>query len=84
VLYQKLRKVGNSYVVTVPRDEVEQLGLQEGQLVAVEVRRVRVVPELPPRVAAAVEATIRENIEGLRYLAEFDRREHGESPQDKP
>lgn len=48
VFVASLRHVGNSTVVTVPRDEMERLGLQEGQTVTVEVRpaAVTVQPEL--------------------------------------
>ncbi len=43
-----LRRVGNSAVVTVPREEMERLGLAEGQSVTVEVRpaELRVEPRL--------------------------------------
>ena len=43
-----LRRVGNSAVVTVPRDEIDRLGLEEGQSVTVEVRpaELRVEPIL--------------------------------------
>lgn len=32
MIWQKLRKVGNSYVVTLPKEEVERQHLQEEQL----------------------------------------------------
>ncbi len=32
----KLRKVGNSYVVTVPMDSIERFGLKEGDFLAIE------------------------------------------------
>jgi antitoxin component of MazEF toxin-antitoxin module len=41
----QLRKVGNSWVVTVPRDELETLGIPEGATVTVEVREARVSTE---------------------------------------
>jgi antitoxin component of MazEF toxin-antitoxin module len=41
----QLRKVGNSWVVTVPRDEMEALGIPEGATVTVEVRQARVSVE---------------------------------------
>lgn len=31
---QQLRKVGNSYVITVPKAEVERLGAKEGDYIA--------------------------------------------------
>ena len=30
---QKIRKSGNNYVVTIPKDEMERLGLHEGDMV---------------------------------------------------
>jgi antitoxin component of MazEF toxin-antitoxin module len=65
----KLRKSGNSYVVTVPREEIERLGLVEGQLVSVEVRSLEVRPKLAPDVREAFEASWKRNEEGYRYLA---------------
>lgn len=67
----KLRKVGNSYVVTVPREEVERLGVSEGQPLAVEARpaAVEVKPRLIPELREAFEASWRRNEAGYRYLA---------------
>jgi putative addiction module antidote len=33
----KLRKVGNSYVVTIPMDTVERFGLKEGDFIAIDI-----------------------------------------------
>jgi antitoxin component of MazEF toxin-antitoxin module len=65
----KLRRSGNSFIVTVPRDEVERLGLTEGQMVAVEVRPVELHPSLTPDVREAFEASWDRNADGYRYLA---------------
>ncbi|MBI2321013.1 MAG: AbrB/MazE/SpoVT family DNA-binding domain-containing protein [Chloroflexi bacterium] len=70
MIQQKLRRVGNSYVVTIPREEVERLGLKEGELLAVEVRPLEVRPVLAPEVAAAFEASWRRNEHGYCYLAD--------------
>lgn len=32
----KLRKVGNSYVVTIPKDTVDRFKIKEGQFIALE------------------------------------------------
>lgn len=45
VFTTQLRKVGNSWVVTVPREELESLGIPEGATVTVEVREARVSVE---------------------------------------
>src|SRR5207249_11376282 len=55
VLVQKLRRVGTSLVVTIPKDEVERQGLAEGELVAVEVRKLAIRPLLPPDLQAHVD-----------------------------
>ena len=69
MIQQKLRRVGNSYVVTIPKEEVERRGLREGQLLAVEVQPLEIRPMLPPDVRRAFEASWRRNEPGYRYLA---------------
>ncbi len=66
----KLRKSGNSFVVTVPRDEVERLALQEGQLAMVEVRPVEVRPVLSPELRRIFGEVFPRIEPGLRYLAD--------------
>jgi putative addiction module antidote len=66
MLMQKLRQVGNSYVVTIPKEEVERLGLHENDLVGVEVRKLRVTPEMAPDIAAAYERSRQ------RYAADYE------------
>ena len=70
MVFGKLRKSGNSFVVTVPRDEVERLKLEEGQLVSVEVRAAEVRTVLAPDLREAFDVEFRQGMEGLRYLAE--------------
>lgn len=69
MIQQKLRKVGNSYVVTIPRAEVERQRLAEGQLVAVEIQPLEVLPIMSDDIREAWEASWRRNEEGYRYLA---------------
>ncbi|MGH2352146.1 MAG: AbrB/MazE/SpoVT family DNA-binding domain-containing protein [Chloroflexota bacterium] len=69
MITQKLRKVGNSYVVTIPKDEVERRGLREGQLLAVEVQPMEVRPMLAPDLRAAIEETWQQDEPAYRYLA---------------
>ena len=68
---QKVRKVGNSYVVTIPREELERQHIEEGDLVGIEVRKVLVSlrPEFSPAVAAAVQRSLEKYDADLRYLA---------------
>ena len=75
MIASKIRKHGNSYVVTIPREEMEARGLSEGELVGfdpvpVEVRPVeRPSMNLRPEVRAAAERVWAKNEAGLRYLA---------------
>jgi antitoxin component of MazEF toxin-antitoxin module len=75
MIASKIRKHGNSYVVTIPREEMEARGLVEGQLVgfdpqSVELRPVERAREgLRPEVRAAAQRVWAKNEAGLRYLA---------------
>ncbi len=70
MIHQKLRKVGNSYVVTIPKEEVERRGLREGQLLAVEVQPLEVRPVPSPDLREAFEESWRRNEAAYRHLAE--------------
>ena len=64
----KLRRVGNSYVVTIPKEEVERLKLNEGDTLSVEVRRLVLTPEMAPDVRAAVEESCEHDQAAYEYL----------------
>lgn len=66
---QRLRRTGNSYAVTVTREEMERLDLHEGDLVGVAIRKVEVRPTLPPDLQAAAEESWAAGEEAYRYLA---------------
>lgn len=68
--YSKLRKAGNSYVVTVPREEVERLHLEEGQMLAVDVHPVEMRPMLSDDLREIFEESWSRNEAGYRYLAD--------------
>lgn len=70
MLYQKLRRVGNSYVVTIPKEEVERQQLEEGQLLAVQVQAAEIRPVLSDQMRAAFEESWEEHEEAYRYLGE--------------
>jgi antitoxin component of MazEF toxin-antitoxin module len=70
MIWQKLRKVGNSYIVTIPKEEIERQHLQEGQLLAVEVRPAEVRPVASPELREAFEESWKRNEAAYRYLAE--------------
>lgn len=75
MIVSKIRKHGNSYVVTIPREEMEERGLTEGQLVGfdplpMELRPVENVRAgLRHEVRAASERVWSKNEAGPRYLA---------------
>jgi len=70
--YQTVRKVGNSYMVTIPREVVDKLDLAAGQTVAVQIQRARVEmwPELSPEAESVVDAAIEDIGPALHYLGE--------------
>jgi antitoxin component of MazEF toxin-antitoxin module len=67
---QQLRKSGNSYIVTVPKDEVERRGWREGQLLAVQLNELEVRPILSPELREVVDQLLDEHEDALRYLAD--------------
>lgn len=66
----KLRKSGNSLIVTVPKEEAERLHLKEGQTVLVDVRQAEIRPVMAPDLREEFEVEFQRGLEGLRYLAE--------------
>ncbi|MGE5620525.1 MAG: AbrB/MazE/SpoVT family DNA-binding domain-containing protein [Sphingomonadaceae bacterium] len=66
----KLRKVGNSLVVTVPKEEAEALDLREGDLVTMEIRKAEVRPVLHPELRKLAEQSWERNEAAYRYLRE--------------
>ena len=69
MIVQQLRKSGNSYVVTVPKEEVERRGWREGQHLAIELTEVELRPTLPPDLQEIVDKNWEKNLPALRYLA---------------
>ena len=50
-----IRKSGNSFVIRVPREEMERAGVQVDQHVLVEIRPIEIRPKLTPRLQAVAE-----------------------------
>jgi antitoxin component of MazEF toxin-antitoxin module len=67
---QKIRKVGNSFVITIPRDEMERRGLEEGQLVAVDVQPLEIRPVMRTEVREAFERSWKRSEAAYRYLSD--------------
>jgi antitoxin component of MazEF toxin-antitoxin module len=70
VIQQKIRKVGNSYVVTIPKDEMRRRGLKVGELVAIDVQPLEVQPRLRPKLREAFERSWARHEAAYRYLGE--------------
>ncbi len=70
MITQRVRKVGNSLVVTIPKEEAERLDIGEGDLVGLEVRKVRITPTMSPEVRAAFEQSWERYGDDYRFLAE--------------
>ena len=69
MISQKLRKVGNSYVVTIPKAGVAGRGSREGQLVAIEVQPLEVRPVGSADLSKAFDESWERNKAGYQYLA---------------
>jgi antitoxin component of MazEF toxin-antitoxin module len=69
VIVQKIRRSGNSYIVTIPREELERQGIAECEMAIIEVRAAEVRPKLPPRVRALAEESWQEHEVAYRKLA---------------
>lgn len=67
---QQLRKSGNSFIVTIPKEEVERRGWHEGQLLAVQVTELEVRPVLADDIRNAIDERWERNEPALRYLAD--------------
>lgn len=70
MIVQQLRKSGNSYVVTIPKEEVDRRGWKEGQHLAVELTEVELRPTLRPELLEILEKNWEKLEPAMRYLAE--------------
>lgn len=67
---QTVRKAGNSLAITIPKEEVERLGLTEGDIVALQLNRVRVEVDLPADIRSHARQSLREHAAAYRILAD--------------
>ena len=70
MIAQKLRRSGNSFIVTIPREEVERQGLIEGEMVVIEVRAAEIRPKLRPDLRVLAEESWRRHETAYRKLAD--------------
>ena len=70
----RIRKAGNSYVVTIPPKEMEKRSLHEGQLVGFDPVPMELRPVAPPRLTPAEEADARGDVPQEQVLREWSER----------
>lgn len=70
MIHQRRRKVGLILVVTIPREDVERLGLEEGQLLENQATPLEVRPAMSRPVREALERSWARSERAYRYLAE--------------
>ena len=64
-----IRRSGNSFIIRVPREELERIGVQEGEHVSVEIRALDVRPRLPRDLLSSVDAEIPLSKQAFERLA---------------
>lgn len=69
MIQQKLRRQGNSLVVTIPKEEIERLNLHEGQILLIDVQPLELRPVLAPELRQVFEESWQQNEAGYRALA---------------
>ena len=68
MIVQRIRRQGNSLGLTIPKDEIERLGLAEGDLVAVALNRVQIQVQLPADAEEALTTVLHDFRADLDYL----------------
>jgi len=68
MIQAQVRKSGNSFVVTIPKSEMERLGLDEGQMVALDITPLELKPVARPQIAAILERTTERATPLMHYL----------------
>ncbi len=66
----RIRKQGNSFVVTIPKDEMEKLNLAEGDRIAFQPVKLETRAVLRPELQKALDESWEQNEAGYRYLAD--------------
>ncbi len=70
----RIRKAGNSYVVTIPPKEMAARGLHEGQLVGFEPVPMELRPVSPPRLTPDEEADTTGDVPQAQVIRDWDER----------
>ena len=80
MIASRIRKAGNSYVVTIPPREMQARGLRVGQLVGFEPVPRAAAPAAPPWLSPEEEAVISEDVPHERVMRGRRRGRSGRSP----
>jgi antitoxin component of MazEF toxin-antitoxin module len=70
LIHQQLRKAGNSYVITIPKDEVERNGWNVGDRFVVQLTPLEERPVLRPELQKLLEESWEQHEAAYRYLAD--------------
>lgn len=65
---QQIRKAGNSYVVTIPKSEMDRLELSEGDYVSMDLGKMELKPVLNPELQAYEARNLEALTEMMMYL----------------
>jgi antitoxin component of MazEF toxin-antitoxin module len=74
MIASRIRKAGNSYVVTIPPKEMAARGLREGQLVGFEPVPLELRPVAPPRLSPDEEADSSRDVPHEQVMGELEDR----------
>jgi AbrB family looped-hinge helix DNA binding protein len=64
----RVRRVGSSLIITIPKEEAEKLELSEGSLVNIFLQKMELRPAVAPERMALYEQILEEGKEVLDYL----------------
>jgi antitoxin component of MazEF toxin-antitoxin module len=67
---QKIRRSGNSYVVTIPAEVMDRYNLKQDDLVRVQLSVLDVVPRVAPDLQESLAYALEGSEEALRYMRE--------------
>jgi len=70
MIQRRLRRSGDHYVVTIPKDEFERRGLHDGQLVGLQIHPVELGPPMRPELRKVMDQMWEDHEEGFRILFE--------------
>lgn len=65
---QQLRKVGNSYVLTVPKSEIDRLQAEEGDYISMDLNKMELKPVMSPELQQLLDTDLPNLKPMLDYL----------------